>query len=119
MAESPSPAIPDKSRSLRKTSVKKRLETEVKRKEPLKSMKDRLSKKARLSKYRRKSANAKERERMKRQNDVFEVLKEILPCDKALKRSDEEKETKVKNGSKVKSLQQIIFVSQKMYNLIT
>jgi len=57
-------------------------------------MKDRLSKKARLSKYRRKSANAKERERMKRQNDVFEVLKEILPCDKA-KRSDEEKETKV------------------------
>ena len=95
MAEStsPTPAIPDKSRSLRKTSVKKRLETEVKRKEP-KSMKDRLSKKARLSKYRRKSANAKERERMKRQNDVFEVLKEILPCDKA-KRSDEEKETKV------------------------
>ena len=93
MAES-NPAIPDKSRSLRKTSVKKRLETEVKRKEPNKSMKDRLSKKARLSKYRRKSANAKERERMKRQNDVFEVLKEILPCDKA-KRSDEEKETKV------------------------
>merc|ERR1712083_179132 len=94
MAEANSPpAIPDKSRSLRKTSVKKRLETEVKRKEP-KSMKDRLSKKARLSKYRRKSANAKERERMKRQNDVFEVLKEILPCDKA-KRSDEEKETKV------------------------
>ena len=116
MAEStstPTP-IPDKSRSLRKTSVKKRLETEVKRKEP-KSMKDRLSKKARLSKYRRKSANAKERERMKRQNDVFEVLKEILPCDKA-KRSDEEKETKV-NGSIVKSLLQIIFVSQKMYNL--
>merc|ERR1712038_1507089 len=93
MAES-NLAIPDKSRSLRKTSVKKRLETEVKRKEPNKSMKDRLSKKARLSKYRRKSANAKERERMKRQNDVFEVLKEILPCDKA-KRSDEEKETKV------------------------
>ena len=116
MAESTStpPPIPDKSRSLRKTSVKKRLETEVKRKEP-KSMKDRLSKKARLSKYRRKSANAKERERMKRQNDVFEVLKEILPCDKA-KRSDEEKETKV-NGTKVKSLLQIIFVSRKMYNL--
>merc|ERR1712037_331749 len=95
MAESNSPpAIPDKSRSLRKTSVKKRLETEVKRKEP-KSMKDRLSKKARLSKYRRKSANAKERERMKRQNDVFEVLKEILPCDKAKRSADEEKETKV------------------------
>ena len=47
---------------------------------------------------------------MKRQNDVFEVLKEILPCDKA-KRSDEEKETKV-NGSKVKSLQQIIVLAK-------
>ena len=33
-----------------------------------------MSKKARLSKYRRKSANAKERERMKKQNDVFEVI---------------------------------------------
>ena len=111
MAESNSPpAIPDKSRSLRKTSVKKRLETEVKRKEP-KSMKDRLSKKARLSKYRRKSANAKERERMKRQNDVFEVLKEILPCDKAKRSADEEKETKVNaSPSKVESLQQMIVV---------
>ena len=89
--------IPDKSRSLRKTSVKKRMETEVKRKEP--KLKDKLSKKARLSKYRRKSANAKERERMKRQNDVFEVLKEILPSDKAAKKNDEEKETKVKSPS--------------------
>ena len=72
-------------------------------------MKDRLSKKARLSKYRRKSANAKERERMKRQNDVFEVLKEILPCDKAKRSADEEKETKVNaSPSKVESLQQMI-----------
>ena len=96
--------------------MKKRLETEVKRKEPNKSMKDRLSKKARLSKYRRKSANAKERERMKRQNDVFEVLKEILPCDKA-KRSDEEKETKVSGSppSKVGSFQQIIVLARATY----
>merc|ERR1712130_830965 len=54
----------------------------------------RMSKKARLSKYRRKSANAKERERMKKQNDVFEVLKQILPTDKA-KKKEEDKETKV------------------------
>ena len=84
--------------------------------------KGRMSKKARLSKYRRKSANAKERERMKKQNDVFEVtrsspfkkklifdymkyehnvtelwqvLKQILPIDKA-KKKEEDKETKVK-----------------------
>lgn len=84
--------IPVKSLSLRKTSVRKRLETEGKRKQP--RTKGKLSKKARLSKYRRKSANAKERERMKKQNDVFEVLKEILPCDKAMK-VEEDKETKV------------------------
>merc|ERR1712156_25902 len=106
MAES-NPAIPDKSRSLRRTSVKKRLETEVKRKEPNKSMKDRLSKKARLSKYRRKSANAKERERMKRQNDVFEVLKEILPCDKA-KRRRVRRTTRRKMGSMWRSLRTMV-----------
>merc|ERR1712088_1243978 len=84
--------IPSKSRSLRTTSVRKRLEIEVKMKQP--KTKGRMSKKARLSKYRRKSANAKERERMKKQNDVFEVLKQILPCDKAKKKEDD-KETKV------------------------
>ena len=66
------PAIPSKSRSLRTTSVRKRLEIEVKMAQP--KTKGRMSKKARLSKYRRKSANAKERERMKKQNDVFEVI---------------------------------------------
>merc|ERR1719412_2697366 len=84
--------IPTKSRSLRTTSVRKRLEIEVKMAQP--KTKGRMSKKARLSKYRRKSANAKERERMKKQNDVFEVLKQILPVDKA-RRKDEDKETKV------------------------
>merc|ERR1712079_480699 len=84
--------IPTKSRSLRTTSVRKRLEIEVKMAQP--KTKGRMSKKARLSKYRRKSANAKERERMKKQNDVFEVLKQILPVDKARK-NDEDKETKV------------------------
>merc|ERR1712088_477624 len=88
----PALAIPSKSRSLRTTSVRKRLEIEVKMAQP--KTKGRMSKKARLSKYRRKSANAKERERMKKQNDVFEVLKQILPCDKA-KKKEEDKETKV------------------------
>merc|ERR1712233_196118 len=86
------PQIPSKSRSLRTTSVRKRLEIEVKMAQP--KTKGRMSKKARLSKYRRKSANAKERERMKKQNDVFEVLKQILPTDKA-KKKEEDKETKV------------------------
>merc|ERR1712088_1225651 len=60
----PALAIPTKSRSLRTTSVRKRLEIEVKMAQP--KTKGRMSKKARLSKYRRKSANAKERERMKK-----------------------------------------------------
>ena len=68
--------IPSKSRSLRTTSVRKRLEIEVKMKQP--KTKGRMSKKARLSKYRRKSANAKERERMKKQNDVFEVISSLF-----------------------------------------
>ena len=72
----PALAIPSKSRSLRTTSVRKRLEIEVKMKQP--KTKGRMSKKARLSKYRRKSANAKERERMKKQNDVFEVIQDLL-----------------------------------------
>merc|ERR1712130_856154 len=69
------PQIPSKSRSLRTTSVRKRLEIEVKMAQP--KTKGRMSKKARLSKYRRKSANAKERERMKKQNDVFEVISSL------------------------------------------
>ena len=72
----PTLAIPSKSRSLRTTSVRKRLEIEVKMKQP--KTKGRMSKKARLSKYRRKSANAKERERMKKQNDVFEVISSLF-----------------------------------------
>ena len=76
---SPVVTIPSKSRSLRTTSVRKRLEIEVKMKQP--KTKGRMSKKARLSKYRRKSANAKERERMKKQNDVFEVILSIFDID--------------------------------------
>ena len=86
------PIIPRKCRSLRKSSVIKRLEIEMKKKLP--RTKEKQSKKKNLSKYRRKSANAKERERMKKQNSVFEVLKEIVPCEKPRK-GEEDKETKV------------------------
>ena len=70
--------IPDKSRCLRQSSVAKRLETEKQRRQP--RVKERVSKKY-MSKYRRKTENAKERERMKKQNDVFEVISNfsILP----------------------------------------
>ena len=47
--------------------------------------KGKMSKKARLSKYRRKSANAKERERMKKQNDVFEVILNFSSASEAFK----------------------------------
>ena len=84
--------LPDKSRSLRKTSVKKRLQTELNKKTS--KVKDNVSKKRKLTKYRRKAANAKERERMKKMNDVFATLKSVIPSDKK-DDLEEEKETKV------------------------
>ena len=62
--------IPDKSRCLRQSSVAKRLETEKQRRQP--RVKERTSKKY-MSKYRRKTENAKERERMKKFNEAFEL----------------------------------------------
>ena len=86
--------LPDKSRSLRHSSVQKRLETEKARSQP--RVRDKISKKYRLSKYRRKTENAKERERMKKFNEAFTTLRKILPNSKL---SDEniqcEKDTKV------------------------
>jgi len=84
--------LSDKSRSLRRTSVKKRLETEKKKKGS--KVKEKVSKKRLLSKYRRKAANAKERERMKKMNDVFATLKSVIPADNKGD-NEEEKETKV------------------------
>ena len=85
------PQIPSKSRSLRTTSVRKRLEIEVKMAQP--KTKGRMSKKARLSKYRRKSANAKERERMKRMNEEYERLKKVVPMEQL--NSEDGKDKKV------------------------
>ena len=71
--------LSDKSKSLRRTSVKKRLQTEINKKRV--KVKDIVSKKRILSKYRRKAANAKERERMKKMNDIFAKLKSVIPAD--------------------------------------
>jgi len=82
--------LPDKSRSLRRTSIKKRLETEIKKTGS--KTKEKMSKKKTLSKYRRKTANAKERERMKKMNDVFDNLKNVLPAENV---DEDGQETKV------------------------
>ena len=83
--------LPVKSRSLRKTSQKKRLETELKKVKT--KGKGKISKKPRLNKYQRKMANAKERERMKRMNDVFDRLKSVLPLENFI--DEDGKDTKV------------------------
>ena len=75
--------LPDKSRSLRQSSVARRLETETRRQggqvTGLGGVKEKVSKSKRLSKYRRKTENAKERERMKKFNEAFENLRQKLP----------------------------------------
>ena len=86
-----SETIPDKSRCLRQSSVAKRLETEKARRQP--RVKERTSKKY-MSKYRRKTENAKERERMKKFNEAFENLRQKLPS-KVLVDTTGEKDTKV------------------------
>jgi hypothetical protein len=48
---------------------------------------------ARMTKYRRKTANAKERERMKMVNQAFDRLREVMPDLNLI--LDQEKETKV------------------------
>ena len=83
--------IPDKSRCLRQSSVAKRLETEKARRQP--RVKERTSKKY-MSKYRRKTENAKERERMKKFNEAFENLRQKVPS-KVLVENTGEKDTKV------------------------
>ena len=90
----PVETLPDKSRSLRRSSVQKRLETEKARCQP--RVREKISKKYRLSKYRRKTENAKERERMKKFNEAFTTLRKILPNSKLSDdNSQSEKDTKV------------------------
>ena len=101
--------LSDKSRSLRKSSVKKRFEAEIQKTSS--KVKEKISKKRTLSKYRRKQANAKERERMKKMNDVFETLKKVVPAESNMDK-EEDKETKVSTLRSaiayINSLKQII-----------
>ncbi len=53
---------------------------------------------ARMTKYRRKTANAKERERMKMVNQAFDRLREVMPDLNLI--LDQEKETKVHRDQK-------------------
>ena len=105
--------LPDKSRSLRARSIQKRLETERNKNGPKsaiansqdkeisssKEASQTRSKSSRnksrgcgrfgsgsttMSKYRRKTANAKERDRMKTVNEAFEKLKNVVPVDAIL-----------------------------------
>merc|ERR1711874_103415 len=56
-------------------------------------LKEEVPKKRLLSRYRRKAENAKERERMKKMNDVFDTLKSVIPAE--TKGDEDEKESKV------------------------
>ena len=49
-----------------------------------------------MTKYRRKTANAKERDRMKQLNVAFDRLRGVMPDVKTI--TKEEKDTKVKNS---------------------
>ena len=59
-----------------------------------------------MTKYRRKTANAKERDRMKQLNVAFDRLRGVMPDVKTI--TKEEKDTKVKNPSSVKSAVNLI-----------
>ena len=84
--------LPSKCQSLRLRSIRKRIETEQNKLKP-KSRRPR-ERPAPLSKYRRKTANARERERMQEVNVAFEKLKSTIPHHK-LKQIDEKKDTKI------------------------
>ncbi len=80
--------LPDKCHSLRLRSIRKRIETERNRcldksspaPTTTRSGKKRRSRRAApLSRYRRKTANARERDRMRHVNDAFDKLKDSIP----------------------------------------
>ncbi|XP_045610248.1 helix-loop-helix protein ngn-1-like [Procambarus clarkii] len=65
--------------ALRPRTIIKRLQHEIIRKEAPKRLPSSKSRPAPLSKYRRKTANARERHRMKEINNAFESLRKVLP----------------------------------------
>ena len=94
--------LPHKSRSLRQSSVAKRLQTESQLQGGGRGQQGaggQARGQKRLSKYRRKTENAKERQRMKRFNEAFENLRQKLPNKELLVDTKDsvagEKDTKV------------------------
>lgn len=83
-------SVPEKLQSLRGSSLARRIEAERRRNLPRQRI---VQSKPKLSKYRRKCANAKERERMSKVNEMFDKLKTIVP--EGLNKEQEDKETKV------------------------
>lgn len=92
MAVEEEESIPKKCHSLRLRSIRKRMETERNKNLP-KARKPR-ERPAPLSKYRRRTANARERQRMHEVNVAFERLKATIPHHR-LKQIDEKKDTKI------------------------
>ena len=86
--------LPPRSRCLRQSSVAKRLRAES---GPGVARAGAGARVKRLSRYRRKTENAKERERMKKFNQAFENLRQKLPNRELLseKSISGEKDTKV------------------------
>ena len=86
----------NKSYTLRACSIQKRLETEHRTKLPRKRGPKPRPKTAPMSKYRRKTANLRERQRMGEINVAFEILREKLPSPISLKNGGKcEKLTKI------------------------
>ena len=84
--------LPNKCHTLRQRSIRKRIETE--RNKDLPKQRKPRERPAPLSKYRRKTANARERQRMHEVNLAFDRLKLSIPHHK-LKQIDEKKDTKI------------------------
>ncbi|GIY01421.1 BHLH domain-containing protein [Caerostris darwini] len=80
--------------NLRQRSIKNRIETEIRRKVAKKTPKPK-QRPAPLSKYRRRTANARERTRMQEINDAFETLRKVVPQFPCKEGADNAKLTKI------------------------
>ncbi|KAF8782620.1 twist-related protein-like [Argiope bruennichi] len=80
--------------NLRQRSIKNRIETEIRRKVAKKTPKPK-QRPAPLSKYRRRTANARERSRMQEINEAFETLRKVVPQFPSKAGADNAKLTKI------------------------
>lgn len=87
--------VKDKSYKLREASIKKRIEVEHRKKEPKKRGPKPRPKSQPMSKYRRKTANLRERQRMGEINTGFENLRAKIPTPAQAQNAKCEKMTKI------------------------